>query len=292
MYVDGWVWACIFGVYVDGYEGVGWRESIRPTQLHVRSKAQPLGHGDIPIRLEQHHGHRPSRLHIADDKLSDDIQPNLNVGRCLDHPNRHHPDHRHDQREEKRPPRQMRRIPLRDTQRHPDHDQRNGPVPPQRDGAEARHQSGVDVLVFSARVTHAGPEFFAVEQGGVDQDGDDACEGEAVVEGEGGGEEEGRVGFVLGVVEGHVRGQDLGDVVYCAGVVVAGAVADREVLEVEDAGVVQCGGDDPEPDDHSDERVGDGVPRGNERAEVEAGDDGPVQGHRKERGRLSPRRAG
>lgn len=60
----------------------------------------------------------------------------------------------------------------------------------------------MDVLSFVADVAEARPEFFAVEEGRVHEDGDDAGEGEAVAKGEGGGQEKQLVRLVLCFVEG------------------------------------------------------------------------------------------
>ena len=60
------------------------------TKLQVGGKCKTLGHGDVSIRLKQHHGDGAARLHITDDELGNDVETELNVGDGLDHTDRNH----------------------------------------------------------------------------------------------------------------------------------------------------------------------------------------------------------
>lgn len=92
------------------------------TQLHILTEIQSLKHGDIPIRLEQHHCHRPSGLQVPYDKFSDYVQPDIHIRRSFNYPQRHKPHHRDQQRYQKRPPAELRRIPLRYAKGDTQHD--------------------------------------------------------------------------------------------------------------------------------------------------------------------------
>ena len=53
--------------------------------FEIRGEGKSLGHGNVAVRLEQHHGEGPAGLHVADDELGDDVEAELHVGNGLDH---------------------------------------------------------------------------------------------------------------------------------------------------------------------------------------------------------------
>lgn len=249
------------------------------TQLQVLGKVHPLVHADVAVGLEQHHGHRTTGLHVSNDELGNDVQADINVGRRLDNTQRQPPHNGNDKRDEKGPPAQVSGKTLSDAQCDTYHHQRHDRIPPERYGVEPRHQAAVDILFFLADTAEASPDVRAVEQTGVDEDGNDTSEGETVSQREGGRQEQGRVLGVLFRVKCELWGQDLADIVEAARVVVAVRVTDRQVLVVELARVVEGRSDNPKEDHHANQGVGNRVPGCNQRAEVETGDLGPVKGH-------------
>jgi hypothetical protein len=46
----------------------------------------------LTIALKHYHNQRSPRKHIPNNKFRNNVQPNLNIHRCEDNPNRHYPD--------------------------------------------------------------------------------------------------------------------------------------------------------------------------------------------------------
>ena len=254
-----------------------WYERL--TKLHILGEVQTLVHRNVAISLEQHHSHGTTGKHVTNDEFRHDIQPDLNIRRGLDDSNRYHPHESHDQTDEECPPGEMGGKSLGDAEGDTNHDKRDDEEPPDGNRLETVHKTTVDIFFLAAKFLEPSPEVFAVEQAGVDEDTDHGGEGETVADGEGGGKEERRVFLVLLLVKGVMGREDFGDVVDATGIVVAGGVADGQVLVVEGPAVVQGDSEDPVPAEHADQGVGNSVPWGDERAEVEAGNLGPVEGH-------------
>lgn len=253
------------------------------TQLHVLQEEQSLVHGNVTICLEQHHGHRASRLHVTNDELGNDVKTDLDVGCGLHNTARDEPKATNDQRDEESPPREMSGVANDNTKRHSDHDKGDGTVPPERNGLETRHETGVDVFLFLANAPEADPQFLSVEQTGVDKDSNDSGKGKTIAQHECGRQEEGRVFLILLQVEGVICVQDAGDIVRSTGVVVAVGITDGQVLVVVKLAEVDGGSDDPEPGNHTDQSVGNTEPGGDQRGKVETGDLSPVEGNRNQR---------
>lgn len=55
-----------------------------------------MRHSNVSPRFEHHHGYWATWESIADDKLCNDIQPNLLIRDSLDHPNGNHIEERND----------------------------------------------------------------------------------------------------------------------------------------------------------------------------------------------------
>ena len=109
------------------------------TEFQVLREVHALGHANIAVGLEQHHRHWTTGLHVTDDKLGNNIQTDINVGRGLDNAERNKPDDGDDEGNEERPPAQMRWVTLSDAQPDANHDQSDSTVPPQRDSLKAHH---------------------------------------------------------------------------------------------------------------------------------------------------------
>lgn len=86
-------------------------------ELHILQKVQCLSHGNVAISLEQHHGNRPSREHIPDHELSQDIETYLRVGDPLNHTDRDQEDDGQKHCDNHCPPGEMR-IPIKDLVLH------------------------------------------------------------------------------------------------------------------------------------------------------------------------------
>jgi len=55
------------------------------------SESKTLGHGNVAVSLEQHHGVRLAGLHVTNQELGKDIKPELYVSDCLNKPNGQEP---------------------------------------------------------------------------------------------------------------------------------------------------------------------------------------------------------
>ncbi|KAH6607395.1 hypothetical protein Trco_003708 [Trichoderma cornu-damae] len=185
-------------------------------ELEVLGKVQGLGHGDVAVVFEHHHGEGPAGNHVADDEFGEDV--------------------------------------------------------------EAELDAHVDVVLLVAGQLELAPNLLAVVQGDVDEHGGDGGKRQAVGEGELGGQEQGRILLVGGLVEVEVVSEDARDVVNLAEVVVGLGRLDGEVGGVPGAAEVDAHGDDDEEDDDAAEDVGDGVEGGDEGRAQEAAVDGPVEG--------------
>jgi hypothetical protein len=62
------------------------------TQLQILDKTQTLVHSHVTIGLEHHHRQGTAWGHVTDNKLSDDVQTDSNVGHGLDHADWNHPE--------------------------------------------------------------------------------------------------------------------------------------------------------------------------------------------------------
>lgn len=83
------------------------------TELHILDKVQSLSHGDVAEGLEEHHGDWSSRKHVTNHKLGEHVEPKLRVGGALDHADGDEEDNGEQERDDERPPRQMR-VPDQD----------------------------------------------------------------------------------------------------------------------------------------------------------------------------------
>ena len=61
-------------------------------EFEVGGEGQSLGHGDVAVGFEEHHGDWPARLHVADDEFRDDVEAELHVCDGLNHADGDHED--------------------------------------------------------------------------------------------------------------------------------------------------------------------------------------------------------
>ena len=117
-------------------------------KLEIGRELQGLGHGDVPPRFEHHHGERPARQRVPDDKFSDHVQANLLVGDSLDHPDGDYI-HERDQEGKDETPYGELGGPYLDTDDAKDeHDEEDDGVPPAGNLGVAGHEAGVYVGLF------------------------------------------------------------------------------------------------------------------------------------------------
>jgi len=64
--------------------GAGRHFHVMP-HLEILQEVKRLGHADVAVALEDHHGDWAAGKHVTDDELGDDIQTDLPVGNGLDH---------------------------------------------------------------------------------------------------------------------------------------------------------------------------------------------------------------
>ena len=214
------------GDHLAGEEHAG-RDFHVVAELEVGGEGEGLRHGDVAVRLEEHHGDGAAGLHVADDEFGDDVEAELDVGNGLDHANGDHEDEGDEEGDEEGPPGEVGVVGEDGGEGDAEDAEEGEAVPPCGYFFVLAHHLGVDVGFFAEGELRAGPDLGAVEEEGVGDEGEDGGEGEAVREGEGGGEEERGVCFVGGFVEGEFGGKDLLDVVDALSVVVAGTVGNR-----------------------------------------------------------------
>jgi hypothetical protein len=75
-------------------------------EFEVLGKVQRLGHGNVTIVLEHHHGHGFARNHVTNDELGQYVQPELNVGDTLNKSNGYEPDDGEKEADDKSPRRE------------------------------------------------------------------------------------------------------------------------------------------------------------------------------------------
>lgn len=159
-------------------------------ELHVLQEVQRLSHGDIPVRLEEHHGNGTPRKHVSNNKLGQHVETKLGVGDTLHHANGDQEDNRQKHGDDHRPPGQVS-VPDQDgDQRQRKEDHKEGVVPPVRRVNVLLHHLQMNVRVLVACQLRALPDLRTVEDGGVDDDGGQGTKGDAVGEREEGTQEE------------------------------------------------------------------------------------------------------
>lgn len=148
----------------EGGDGLG-HEHGAPGDLHVLAQfevlgeVEALGHGDVAVGLEEHHGYRTAGLDVAGHELPvgsfvsrgsglegnaaskglegfgskdlrEDVEANLDAGHALDETDGDEPDDGDDDGDEESPPMHVGRISQAHGQRYSDHDDEHGCVPP------------------------------------------------------------------------------------------------------------------------------------------------------------------
>jgi len=100
------------------------------THLEILEEIQGLGHGDVTVTLEHHHGQWATWKHVSDNELGDDVKTNLPVGDGLDHTDRDEEDNWDQHADDECPPCHVS-IPVEtDNQGQGEEDNVKSEVPP------------------------------------------------------------------------------------------------------------------------------------------------------------------
>ena len=95
-------------------------------ELKILSKIESLGHADVPIVLEHHHGEGASRNHVTNNKLCQHVEAELDIGNGLDKTNRDQPNDGKKHANHKCPRRKASIPTSNDTKGDANHDQKEG----------------------------------------------------------------------------------------------------------------------------------------------------------------------
>ena len=152
-----------------------WAKNMEPlwdleimTEFQVGEERVGLIHGDVAVRFEQHHCHWASRLHVSDDVFGKDVQPEMDVCRGVDDPDRDGPDDSYQESYDQCPPGEIRWPSTHTAEAHGGHYDQEDSVPPPGDFFILTHHLRVIVVQRSSKSTGLDPDFLAVEQDGVE----------------------------------------------------------------------------------------------------------------------------
>jgi len=159
------------------------------TEFQVLAEVQGLSHSNVTIRLEHHHGNWVPGLDVTDYKLGKDVKTELNVGKGLDDADRDSPESSNDKSEDDRVPGHTSVESQSRGKGETNHDDKKGKVPPVRSELVLAHELHVDVVELTFASSPSAPDFTAVEEVGVGDEGCNGRETDTVGKGEGGGQE-------------------------------------------------------------------------------------------------------
>jgi cobalamin-dependent methionine synthase I len=159
------------------------------THLEILEEIQGLGHCNVTIGLEHHHGQWATWKHISDDELSDDVKTKLPVGDSLDHTDWDEENDWDQHADDESPPGHVSVVVKTDEQGQGEENDVENKVPPFWGITVLAHHLEMDIgiLVTSELVT--GPDLLTVVKSSVDDESGDGCERDTVTDGEVGGEE-------------------------------------------------------------------------------------------------------
>lgn len=188
-------------------------------ELHVLEEIQGLRHRDVAVRLEQHHGNRLSGKHVTDHELGQHVESELSVGDALYHADGHQENNRNQHGDDHCPPGQVG-IPDEDrNERQGEQDDEKSIVPPVRGVGILPHHLQMNVGVLVPGHLAALPDFGAVKDGCMHDDGGEGTERDTVCEREEGAQEQRRVLLVCVNIECLLGGQNLRHIVCGTGIV-------------------------------------------------------------------------
>lgn len=214
-------------------------------ELQILSKVQGLGHGNIAIILEHHHGKGPTRHHVTNDELGKNVETELDVGDGLNDANGDKPYDRKQQTDNESPGRKAS-VPASNHAKgdgnHADeqdyiyddyvalisiifrHKWPRGilhtSIPPFFSISVFLHQSHMNVVLLMTSHLELVPDLFAMVKADVDEHSGNGGKRQSVGEGKLRGQKEGRVLLVCCFVKGKVVSKDSRNVVNPAEVVV------------------------------------------------------------------------
>lgn len=156
------------------------------SKLEILRVGDALKHGHAAEVLESHEGERETGLHIREDELGEDVEADLDICDSLDHANWYHPHNGDENSDDVRPPGKVSWITKNYTEAQNEHNKEHNAEPPFGCFLVLLHELHVDVIFLIASSLGAIPDLLPVEEAGVDDDGYDGCEAEAVLETKGG----------------------------------------------------------------------------------------------------------
>lgn len=274
--------------------GLGWDLHV-VTHLQVLEEVQSLGHGDVTVSLEHHHGQRATWKHVSwdmltnlrlvdcwglltNDELSNDVETNLPVGDSLNHTNWDQEDDWNEHADDECPPGHVCIPDQAGGEGESKENDVESSIPPLwRVGILTHHlQVDIGILVASQLITL--PDLRTVVKRGVDNEGGDGRERHTIADGKVGRKEQRAVALVFSNVQSQVFVHDARDVVTSTSVVPGVRILHWEVLGPESTSVLNTDGSEEEEDDDTSNHVCNSKEWVDEWGGQETGYDGPVKG--------------